>query len=113
MQSSIVLLYHTKGQKANEKTDFLPAEGERATLPKAADGGFSMDRKNDGKGNSSVAARRATTENAPCPVFCETRKDAPGVLAGPPNWAGSEFEFAQLVEGERPLPEAETQLCVL
>ena len=43
-----------------------------------------MDPKNDGKGNSSEATRRVTTENAPFPGFCETRKDAPGVLAVPP-----------------------------
>ena len=43
-----------------------------------------MDRKNDGKGNLSVAARRVTTENAPFSGFYETRKDAPGVLAVPP-----------------------------
>ena len=44
-----------------------------------------MDRKKDGKGNSSVATRRVTTENTPCPVFCETRKDAPGVLTVTPQ----------------------------
>ena len=55
-----------------------------AALPKAAAGGFSMDRKNDGMGNLSVATREVTTENAPLPGFCETRKDAPGVLAVPP-----------------------------
>ena len=43
-----------------------------------------MDRKKDGKGNSSAATRRVTAENAPLPVFCETRKDAPGVSAMPP-----------------------------
>ena len=53
-------------------------------MPKVAAGGFSMDRKNDGMGNLSVATRRVTTENAPLPGFCETRKDAPGVLAGAP-----------------------------
>ena len=42
-----------------------------------------MDRKNDGMGSLSVATRRVTTENAPLPGFCETRKDAPGVLAVP------------------------------
>ena len=42
-----------------------------------------MDRKNDGMGNLSVATRRVTTENAPLPGFCETRKDAPRVLAVP------------------------------
>ena len=54
----------------------------KAPLPKIAASGFSMDRKKDGKGNLSVATRRVTTENAPCPVFCETRKDAPGVWQG-------------------------------
>ena len=42
-----------------------------------------MDRKNDGMGNLSVSTRRVTTENAPSPGFCETRKDPPGVLAVP------------------------------
>ena len=37
-----------------------------------------MDRKNDGMGSLSVATRRVTTENAPLPGFCETRKDASG-----------------------------------
>ena len=55
-----------------------------AALPKVAADGFSLDRKNDRKGNLSVATRRVTTENAPLPGFCETRKDAPGVLAVPP-----------------------------
>ena len=44
-----------------------------------------MDRKNDGMGNLSVATRRVSAENAPLPGFCETRKDAPGVLAGAPK----------------------------
>ena len=44
-----------------------------------------MDRKNDGMGNLSVATRWVTTENAPLPGFCETRKDAPGLLAVPPQ----------------------------
>ena len=44
-----------------------------------------MDRKKDGKGNLSVATRRVTTENAPSPGFCETQKDAPGVLAVAPD----------------------------
>ena len=46
-----------------------------------------MDRKNDGMGNLSVAACGVTTEDAPLPGFCETRKDAPGVLAVPPHMA--------------------------
>ena len=40
-----------------------------------------MDRKKDGKGNLSVDTRRVTTENAPAPDICETRKDPSGLLA--------------------------------
>ena len=58
---------------------------EEAVLPKVAAGGFSMDRPNDGNGNSSAAARRATAEDAPLTVLGETRKDAPGVSAVPPG----------------------------
>ncbi len=57
-----------------------------AALPKVAAGGFSPDRKNDGMGNLSVATNGVTTENAPMPGFCETREDAPGVLAVPPMY---------------------------
>ena len=56
-----------------------------------------MDRKKDGKGNLSVATRRVTTENAPCPVFCETRKDAPG-LAPPPQKSDPRHEITRRTE---------------
>ena len=42
-----------------------------------------MDRKKDEPGNFRAATRRVTTENAPGPDFCETRKAAPGVWTVP------------------------------
>ena len=48
---------------------------------------FSMDRKKDGMGNLSVAARRVTAENAPISDFCEIRKVPSRLLAVPPKKA--------------------------
>ena len=56
-----------------------------ADLRKVTAEEFSMDRKKDGRGNLSVAARRATTEKALLPDFFETRKDLSGFLAVPPE----------------------------
>ena len=79
--------------------------GNGAALPKVAAKGFSMDRKKDGNGNLSVATRSVTTGNAPLPVFGETRKDAPGVSAGPPINTLAR-QLAEVSRGLVPLAEA-------
>ena len=56
-----------------------------------------MNREKDGNGELSVAARRATNENAPLTDFFETRKDPSGPLAVPPN-----NMFAQILK--HPVP---------